>query len=50
LPEQYLGVLHPNPDLPFDPSILPSVEFAAIELDREASRLRVSWTGGSDDD
>ncbi len=50
LPEQYLGVLHPNPARPFDPSILPRVEFGSIENDTEAGRLRVSWTGGGNGD
>lgn len=49
LPDQYLGVLHPNPVRPFNPLILPSVEFASLKIHEDAGRVEVTWTGGCED-
>lgn len=49
VPGRYLGVLHPNPARPFDPTLLPGVEFGEVEIDRESGQLRVHWPGGSDE-
>jgi hypothetical protein len=35
------GVLHPNPVRPFDPAILPQVEFGQVVIDRVSQELRV---------
>ena len=43
-----LGVLHPNPARAFDPSILQSVEFGRVELDRGSGQLHVIWPNGDD--
>ncbi len=48
-PGQCLGVLHPNPARPFDPALLPGIEFGEVEIDRGSGQLRVRWSGGSDD-
>lgn len=44
-----LGVLHPNPTHAFDSSVLPDIEFGAVEVDRESGHLRVRWSGGNDE-
>lgn len=44
-----LGVLHPNPARPFDPALLPKIEFGQVEIDRSSKQLRVHWPGGNDD-
>lgn len=41
-----LGVLHPNPVRPFDPTVLPAVEFGQVQLDKSMRQLHVHWTGG----
>jgi hypothetical protein len=49
LPGQCLGVLHPNPARPFDPSALPGIEFGEVEIDRDSRQLRVHWPRGNND-
>ncbi|HBI45152.1 MAG TPA: hypothetical protein DDY78_20190 [Planctomycetales bacterium] len=44
-----LGVLHPNPARSFDPTILQSVEFGRVELDRASRQLQVRWPNGGDE-
>jgi len=44
-----LGVLHPNPVRPFNPSVLPDIEFCKVRVNRDCGRLDVSWVGGRDD-
>jgi len=44
-----IGVLHPNPVRPFDPTLLPGIEFGQVEIDRESKQLRVRWAGGHGD-
>ena len=48
-PPRMIGVLHPNPACPFDPSVLPQIEFGQVELDRQSRQMQVSWPGGNDD-
>jgi hypothetical protein len=48
-PGRCLGVLHPNPARPFDPTLLPGVEFGEVGIDRGSGQLRVRWPGGSDE-
>lgn len=43
-----LGVLHPNPARPFDPSMIANIEFGRVELDRSSRQLRVQWPNGRD--
>lgn len=38
-----IGVLHPNPIRPFDPAILPQIEFGQVAIDRASGQLRVAW-------
>jgi hypothetical protein len=45
-----LVVLHPNPAKPFDPALLPGIDFGSVVIDRITGQLRVSWTGGGGDD
>ena len=45
---QTFGVLHPNPARPFDPSLLPNVEFGSVVIDRTSQQLHVKWSGGDD--
>lgn len=44
-----IGVLHPNPARPFDPAMLPGIEFGQVEIDRSSRELRVRWPNGNDD-
>jgi hypothetical protein len=37
------GILHPNPSRPFNPRILPQIEFGQVVVDRESGKLRVEW-------
>jgi hypothetical protein len=37
------GVLHPNPARPFNPAILPQIEFGQVVVDRTSGQLRVDW-------
>ena len=41
-----IGVLHPNPARPFDPAILPKVEFGQVAIDRASRQLHVAWPKG----
>ncbi|MGA2799655.1 MAG: hypothetical protein ABSE63_18895 [Thermoguttaceae bacterium] len=43
-PVMMVGVLHPNPVRPFDPSILPEISFGEVRVDHETGDLYVSWT------
>jgi hypothetical protein len=43
LPGQCLGVLHPNPARPFDPSLLPDIELGELVIDRTSRQLQVVW-------
>jgi len=45
-PPRVLGVLHPNPARPFNPSILPQIEFGQVAIDRASRQLQVLWPGG----
>ena len=38
-----LGGLHPKPVRPFDPAILPQVEFGQLTIDRTSGKLTVVW-------
>ena len=38
-----LGVLHPYPHWPFEPSILPQIEFGNVVVDPELRTLTVKW-------
>jgi len=38
-----IGVLHPNPARPFDPAVLPQVEFGQVAIDRASRQLHVEW-------
>jgi hypothetical protein len=49
LPAMCLGILHPNPARPFDPSLLPNIEFGEVTLDRTRGALCVRWLKASDD-
>lgn len=42
-PPSVLGVLHPEPKHPFDPTLLPSVRMGQVTVDREASMLSIRW-------
>ncbi len=42
-----IGVLHPNPARPFDPALLPRVEFGQVEIDRASKQLHVRWPRGN---
>lgn len=44
-----LGVLHPNPARPFDPALLPNIEFGRVGLDRSSRQLHVNWPNGGDE-
>jgi len=44
LASDFIGVLHPNPCRPFDPSCLPGIVFGSVEIDQENHRLGVRWT------
>lgn len=44
-PPRVLGVLHPNPARPFNPAILPQVEFGQAAIDRASRQLHVHWPG-----
>jgi hypothetical protein len=41
---EFIGVLHPQPCRPFDPSWLPRIDFASVEIDQANNGLGVSWT------
>ena len=43
-----IGVLHPNPALPFDRDLLPRITFGEVIIDEAQSVLRVKWTKGND--
>lgn len=45
-PPRVLGVLHPSPARPFNPAILPQVEFGQVVIDRASRQLNVVWPGG----
>jgi hypothetical protein len=45
-PPQVIGVLHPNPARPFNPAILPQVEFGQVAIDRASRQLHVAWPQG----
>ena len=45
-PIKCLGVLHPNPGRPFDPALLPDIEFGEVQIDRTSKSLRVHWPRG----
>lgn len=47
--ERCLGVLHPNPARPFDPELLPDIEFGRVELEHSSRQLRVQWPNDGDD-
>ncbi|HEY5311224.1 MAG TPA: hypothetical protein VIK18_01850 [Pirellulales bacterium] len=47
-PPRLLGVLHPNPVRPFDPALLPGIQFARLELDRASDQLTIQWPEGGD--
>jgi len=42
-PIRILGILHPNPARPFDPAVLPQVEFGELVVDGTLGELRVMW-------
>jgi hypothetical protein len=44
-----IGVLHPNPARPFDPTILPQVEFGQVAIDRASRQLHIAWPQGDDE-
>ena len=44
-----IGVLHPNPALPFDPAALPNIEFGTVEIDQNSGQLDVRWPENDDD-
>ena len=44
-----IGLLHPESVRPFDPAILPQVEFGQATEDRASGQLRVDWLGGNDE-
>jgi hypothetical protein len=48
-PPRVIGVRHPNAVRPFDPTILPDIEFGQVEIDRDAGCFRVKWPNGPDD-
>jgi len=43
-----IGVLHPHPARPFDPSLLADVTFGTVSIDRQSRQLHVSWPEGED--
>jgi hypothetical protein len=43
-----LGILHPNPIRPFDPTLLPDIEFGIVKVDSTSMRLQAKWPGGDD--
>ncbi len=43
LASDFIGVLHPLPCRPFDPSLLPGVEFGRVEIDRQKHSLKAVW-------
>lgn len=45
----FIGLLHPNPVRPFDPTTMPQVEFGELMVDDGAGSLRVSWPRGDDE-
>jgi len=45
-PPQVIGVLHPNPARPFDPAILPELEFGQVAIDWASRQLHVNWPNG----
>jgi hypothetical protein len=47
-PPKILGVLNPNSARPFDPQLLPEIEFCQMRLDRQKGELYPTWVGGSD--
>lgn len=42
-PAAFIGVLHPNPLRPFDPSLLPNVDFGQVSINQESGKLKVTW-------
>ncbi|MEN6404950.1 MAG: hypothetical protein ABFC77_00610 [Thermoguttaceae bacterium] len=44
-----IGALHPNPARPFDPAILPQVEFAQVVVNQTSRQLRVDWPKENDE-
>ena len=42
-----IGVLHPNPVRPFDPALLPGIEFGRVEVDRTSGVLKLLWPNRS---
>jgi hypothetical protein len=42
-PQQVLGVLHPKPKHPFDPSLLPLIRFGRVIIDDETSTFSTAW-------
>lgn len=48
-PIRILGVLHPNPTRPFDPALLPDVEFGQVTIDRSTRQLHVNWPQGTEE-
>jgi hypothetical protein len=44
----FIGVLHPKPVRPFDPAILPEVEFGQLVIDRVSRQLTVDWPRDDD--
>jgi len=44
LPGQCVGLLHPNPERPFDKSMLPDIAFGEVEIRWTFGELRVKWT------
>jgi hypothetical protein len=44
-----IGILHPNPARPFNPAILPQVEFGQVTIDRASRQLHVAWPQAGDE-
>lgn len=44
-PPKVMGVLHPNPTHPFDPSTFPKIEFGHVTIEKPTKTLHVSWVG-----
>jgi hypothetical protein len=42
-PPEILGVLHPNPNYPFNRNILPKVEFCRLKDGYQKGKLEVEW-------
>ena len=38
-----VGLLNPSAQRPFDPQLLPSIKFGAVEVDRGTGQLRTQW-------